>query len=71
MTTAFYNNNFIITHISMINPAIENETFSLQFTGDEVLSVNGTAFQNFTHQEALDTFKVIILMIQKYFYYLV
>lgn len=49
----------------MINPAIENETFSLQFTGDEVLSVNGTAFQNFTHQEALDTFKVIILM--KYF----
>ena len=29
-----------------------------QITGDEVLSVNGTAFQDFTHQEALDTFKV-------------
>lgn len=29
-------------------------------TGDEVLSVNGTSFEGFTHQKALDTFKVII-----------
>jgi len=43
-----------------LNPATKTERFSHQFTGDEVLSVNGTAFQGFTHQEALDTFKVIL-----------
>ena len=26
--------------------------------GDELLSVNGTSFEDFTHQQALDTFKV-------------
>ena len=48
--------------ISMTNSAItcKTERFYHQFTGDEVLSVNGTAFQGFTHKEALDTFKVIL-----------
>ena len=48
--------------ISMPNSAItcKTERFYHQFTGDEVLSVNGTAFQGFTHKEALDTFKVIL-----------
>ena len=29
-----------------------------QIKGDEVLSVNETSFEGFTHQQALDTFKV-------------
>ena len=43
-----------------LSPAIETERISYQITGDEVLSVNGTAFQGLTHQEALDIFKVIL-----------
>ena len=33
------------------------EFFSVD-EGDEVLSVNGTSFEGFTHRQALDTFKV-------------
>jgi len=43
------------------SPAIKPERFSHHITGDEVLSVNGTAFKGFTHQQALDTFKVYFM----------
>ena len=32
--------------------------YCYQIKGDEVLSVNETSFEGFTHQQALDTFKV-------------
>lgn len=48
---------------AILNMSVETKSCCRQITGDEVLSVNGTAFQDFTHQEALDTFKVTVKML--------